>query len=96
MGLFTQNTFNNLNDLLIEQLQDLYDAEHRLTEALPKMRDAATASELKLAFDMHLEETWGHVRRLENIFSHIAAPLSAPRVSPYRRAPQCCLPYLPH
>jgi ferritin-like metal-binding protein YciE len=71
MGLFTQNTFNNLNDLLIEQLQDLYDAEHRLTEALPKMRDAATASELKLAFDTHLEETWGHVRRLENIFSQL-------------------------
>jgi ferritin-like metal-binding protein YciE len=71
MGLFGNNTFNNLNDLLIEQLQDLYDAEYRLTEALPKMRDAATSSELKNAFDMHLEETRNHVRRLENVFSQL-------------------------
>jgi ferritin-like metal-binding protein YciE len=71
MGLFSNNTFNSLNDLLIEQLQDLYDAEHRLIEALPKMRDAATSSELKNAFDMHLEKTRGHVRRLENVFSQL-------------------------
>jgi ferritin-like metal-binding protein YciE len=71
MGLFSNNTFNSLSDLLIEQLQDLYDAEYRLTEALPKMRDAATSSELKNAFDMHLEETRGHVRRLENVFSQL-------------------------
>jgi ferritin-like metal-binding protein YciE len=71
MGLFSQNTFNTLNDLLIEQLQDLYDAEHRLIEALPKMRDAATSSELKNAFDMHLDETKNHVRRLENVFSQL-------------------------
>ncbi len=69
MGLFGNATFNSLNDLLIEQLQDLYDAEHRLIEALPKMRDAATSSELKNAFDMHLDETRGHVRRLEQVFS---------------------------
>jgi ferritin-like metal-binding protein YciE len=71
MGLFSQNTFNNLNDLLIEQLQDLYDAEYRLTEALPKMRDAASSSELKNAFDTHLEETKGHVRRLESVFAQL-------------------------
>ena len=71
MGLFSNNTFNSLSDLLIEQLQDLYDAEHRLIEALPKMRDAATSSQLKNAFDMHLEETRGHVRRLENVFSQL-------------------------
>jgi ferritin-like metal-binding protein YciE len=71
MGLFSNNTFNSLNDLFIEQLQDLYDAENRLTEALPKMRDAATSSELKNAFDMHLQETQGHVRRLEQIFSQL-------------------------
>jgi ferritin-like metal-binding protein YciE len=71
MGLFSNNTFNSLSDLLIEQLQDLYDAEHRLIDALPKMRDAATSSQLKTAFDMHLEETRGHVRRLENVFSQL-------------------------
>jgi ferritin-like metal-binding protein YciE len=71
MGLFSNNTFNSLSDLLIEQLQDLYDAENRLTEALPKMRDAASSSELKNAFDMHLEETRGHVRRLENVFAQM-------------------------
>lgn len=71
MGLFSSNTFNSLSDLLLEQLQDLYDAEQRLVEALPKMREAASSSELKNAFDMHLEETRGHVRRLENIFSQL-------------------------
>jgi len=71
MGLFSNNTFNSLNDLLLEQLQDLYDAENRLVEALPKMRDAATSSELKAAFDSHLDETRGHVRRLEQVFSQL-------------------------
>jgi ferritin-like metal-binding protein YciE len=71
MGLFSNNTFNSLSDLLLEQLQDLYDAEQRLVEALPKMRDAASSSQLKNAFDSHLEETRGHVRRLENIFSQL-------------------------
>jgi ferritin-like metal-binding protein YciE len=71
MGLFSNSTFNNLSDLLVEQLQDLYDAENRLIEALPKMRDAATSSELKNAFDMHLEETRGHVRRLEQVFAQM-------------------------
>jgi ferritin-like metal-binding protein YciE len=71
MGLFGNNNFNNLNDLLIEQLQDLYDAENRLVDALPKMSEAATSSELKNAFDMHLEETRGHVRRLEQVFNQL-------------------------
>jgi ferritin-like metal-binding protein YciE len=71
MGLFSNATFNNLSDLFLEQLQDLYDAEHRLTEALPKMRDAASSTELKNAFDMHLEETRGHIRRLEQVFAQM-------------------------
>jgi ferritin-like metal-binding protein YciE len=71
MGLFSNATFNSLNDLFIEQLQDLYDAEHRLTEALPLMREAATSSELKNAFDMHLGETQNHIRRLEQVFSQL-------------------------
>ncbi|WP_153556906.1 YciE/YciF ferroxidase family protein [Roseimaritima sediminicola] len=68
MGLFTSTEFNSLEDLLVEQLQDLYDAEHRLVEALPKMAEAASSSELKQAFREHLEETKGHVQRLEQAF----------------------------
>lgn len=68
MGLFTSTEFNSLDDLLVEQLKDLYDAEHRLTDALPKMADAASSSELKQAFQSHLEETKNHVQRLEQAF----------------------------
>jgi ferritin-like metal-binding protein YciE len=71
MGLFGNNVFNNLHDLFVEQLQDLYDAENRLTEALPKMRDAASSPALKDAFESHLGETKQHVRRLEQIFSQL-------------------------
>ena len=57
-----------LRDLLLEQLQDLYDAEKRITKALPKMAKAATSTELKAAFEKHLGETEGHVERLEQAF----------------------------
>jgi ferritin-like metal-binding protein YciE len=71
MGLLSSNEFNNLNDLFLNQLEDLYDAEIRLTEALPKMADAATSQELKGAFKHHLEQTRGHARRLEQIFNKL-------------------------
>jgi ferritin-like metal-binding protein YciE len=58
----------SLRDLLVEQLQDLYDAEKRITKALPKMAKAATSPELKAAFQKHLAETEGHVERLEQAF----------------------------
>ena len=51
----------SLRDLLVEQLQDLYDAENRITKALPKMAKAATSPELKAAFEKHLTETEGQV-----------------------------------
>jgi ferritin-like metal-binding protein YciE len=63
--------FNNLNDLLVNQLQDLYDAEQRLTKALPKMAQAATSPQLKEAFNAHLTQTQGHVKRLEQIFGQM-------------------------
>src|SRR5207245_1843412 len=50
---------------------DLYDAEQRLTSALPKMAEAAHSPQLKRAFETHLKETEGHVRRLERVFSQI-------------------------
>jgi len=59
----------SLNDLLIEELKDLYDAEHQLTKALPKMAAAATNPQLKTALTSHLAETEGHIQRLEQVFS---------------------------
>lgn len=66
--------FNNLNDLFINQLEDLYDAEKRLTEALPKMSQAAASPDLKRAFDEHLSQTQTHVARLEQVFKRIGCP----------------------
>jgi len=58
----------SLRDVLIEELKDLYDAEKQLVKALPKMAKAASNDELKEAFESHLEETKGHVQRLEQAF----------------------------
>lgn len=57
-----------LQDLLIEELQDLYDAEHQLAKALPQMAHAANADALRAAFESHLEETRTHITRLDDIF----------------------------
>lgn len=71
MGLFTSADFSSMNDLFVQQLQDLYDAEVRLTSALPKMAEAASDPGLRQAFSSHLRETEEHVRRLESIFSKL-------------------------
>ncbi|HEV8632032.1 MAG TPA: ferritin-like domain-containing protein [Thermoanaerobaculia bacterium] len=60
--------FNNLEDLFWNQVKDIYDAEKRITDALPKMADAANDPQLKTAFREHLEQTRHHVERLEQIF----------------------------
>eukprot|EP00913_Durusdinium_trenchii_P005673 g5291.t1 len=57
--------------------EDLYDAEQRLTKALPKMKDAAASAELKQAFEQHLKETEGQVRRLEQVFDLIGKKAEA-------------------
>jgi ferritin-like metal-binding protein YciE len=62
------SVIKNLNALLIDELKDLYYAEKHLVKALPKMAKAASSSELKDAFTGHLEETKGHVERLEQAF----------------------------
>ncbi len=59
---------NSLQDLLVAQLQDLYDAENQLVEALPKMAKTAASKQLKTAFESHLEETKNHVQRLDQAF----------------------------
>jgi ferritin-like metal-binding protein YciE len=58
----------SMQDLFLEQIQDLYDAEQRLTKALPEMADATSSPELRNAFEKHLGETEQHVMRLEQIF----------------------------
>ena len=58
----------DLQDLLKHDLMDTYDAERQLTEALPKMAEAASSSELRAAFEHHLEQTNNHMMRLEQIF----------------------------
>jgi ferritin-like metal-binding protein YciE len=57
----------SLQDLLVEQLKDLYSAENQLIKALPKMAKTATNPDLKAGFTEHLEETRGQVARLEQI-----------------------------
>ena len=57
-----------LKDLLLDELADMYDAEHRIIKALPKMAKAATCNDLKAAIQSHLKETEGQVKKLEQVF----------------------------
>jgi ferritin-like metal-binding protein YciE len=63
----------SVRELLIDQMQDLYDAEKQLVKALPKLAKAASNEELKQAFEDHLEQTRGHVERLERAFEMLDA-----------------------
>ena len=67
----TSLKLESLRDLLLEELRDLYNAEKQLVDALPKMSEAATSTDLKSAFDHHLRQTQEHVSRLKSIFSHL-------------------------
>ena len=67
----TMNTGSDpamLEELLVEDLRDLLHAEGQLVKALPKMANAAKSPVLRQAFEVHLEETRGHVERLKEIF----------------------------
>jgi ferritin-like metal-binding protein YciE len=57
-----------LKELYIDELRDIYNAENQLLKALPKMAKAANSDELRTGFEEHLEQTRGHVQRLEQIF----------------------------
>jgi len=61
----------NLRDLWVDELKDLYHAENQILKALPKMAKAAVDEELRTAFEEHLEQTRGHVERLEQVFEQI-------------------------
>src|SRR5271166_5719497 len=64
----TSLKLESVKDLLIAELRDLHNAEEQLVEALPKMAEAASSTELKNAFNHHLEETRKHVSRLDEVF----------------------------
>ncbi len=59
---------NSLQDLYLNEIKDLYDGEHRIIKALPKMAEAASSPELRSAFQEHLDQTRRQVDRLEQIF----------------------------
>ena len=64
-------TLDHLDDLLVEQLKDLYNAEEQLIEALPKVAEAASFAQLKQAIKQHWEETKGQKIRLERAFREL-------------------------
>jgi ferritin-like metal-binding protein YciE len=61
----------SLHELFVEELKDLYSAENQILKALPKMAKAASSKDLKKGFEEHLQQTKGHVERLEKIFKEL-------------------------
>lgn len=62
---------STLHETFVEELNDIYDGEHQIIEALPNAINAAEDDELKEALETHLEETHGHVERLDDVFEMI-------------------------
>lgn len=58
---------NDLHELFLDELADVYNAEQQLTKALPKLAKAAQSDELREAIEQHLEETEEHVSRIEQV-----------------------------
>lgn len=67
MGLLSK-PIKNLDDLFVHTLQDVYYAEQKITKALPRMIAKVSDPQLQSAFQSHLEETKGHLTRLERVF----------------------------
>ena len=67
MALFSKD-IKNMDDLFVHTLRDVYYAEQQIVKALPKMIGKATDAQLRTGFETHLEETKGHVSRLEKVF----------------------------
>ncbi|MDQ2634305.1 MAG: DUF892 family protein, partial [Pseudomonadota bacterium] len=67
MGFFSKD-IKTLDDLFVHTLRDIYYAEKQIEKALPKMIDKATNPELKAGFEKHLQETKGHIQRVEQVF----------------------------
>lgn len=75
MGFIVRNLatmiLQSVTDLWLHELSDLYSAEQQLIKAMPRLAEAATASELQDAFTLHLEETKQQLARLEQIFESL-------------------------
>jgi ferritin-like metal-binding protein YciE len=67
---------NNLDDLFLHELKDLYSAEQQILQALPKMAAAADHQELRRAFQEHEEMTRDQVRRLDTIADDLGLQLT--------------------
>jgi len=76
MGLFSKDV-KTMDDLFVHTLRDIYYAENQIVKALPEMIEKATNPELKQGFQVHLEETKTHVRRLEQLFQLTGQPAKA-------------------
>lgn len=63
-----------LDDLFLDTLRDIYYAEKQIVQTLPDMAKAAQAPELRDGFQMHLQQSQGHVERLEKVFGMIGQP----------------------
>jgi len=62
---------NELHELFLDELADIYNAEQQLTKALPKLTKATKNEELRSAFQTHLEETENHISRLDEVASSL-------------------------
>ena len=71
MKWFGQTKLSSLEDLFCHELQDLYDAENRLIDSMPKMVESAHSPLVRQAFQQHLEQTKRQVSRLEQVFAQI-------------------------
>jgi len=67
----TEGMDNDLHELFLEELADIYNAEQQLTKALPKMAKAAEAEELRQAFEEHLQQTEEQITRLDQVFESL-------------------------
>jgi len=76
VGLFSK-PIHSLDDLFVHMLQDIYYAEQQIVKKLPTMAEKATNRELKRAFQHHLSETEGQVKRLERVFELLEQPAKA-------------------
>lgn len=70
MGLFSKD-IQNMNDLFVHTLRDIYYAENQIVKALPEMVQKATDPQLKQGFQTHLRESETHVKRLEQVFQKL-------------------------
>ncbi len=70
---------SNLQDLLVHELKDVHSAERQLVKALPKMAKAAQSENLRAALTAHLEQTFGHVARVEECLTALGESTRGPK-----------------